>query len=282
MDSHKLATDVVFRTIVDPAKLPRKELPVTKLSELYRMYLAEMDQLNQLAAGRTLFTQVWKQWKVAFRRRLRTGHGECRRCHALKAKVRHSQSLHSHVSASAELLQHLQSQYRDRLVYYAVRQEARSQGGIVSMIVDSMDRGKFALPRWYRDPPKDLERYPRPLLECTAVYVHGVGCYFYLAPENMEIGGEWHCEVVSRALEWTYEKYEHVGNKPMPERLIVQADNTTSQMKNSYFHRCLKHAVADPCTLGNPEPLLYDISGVRIYKALTPKPWLGEVNLAKA
>jgi hypothetical protein len=107
------------------------------------------------------------------------------------------------------------------------------------LIVDGMDRSKFALPRWHEGrAPKhaSVEHTRRPVLELSAVIVHGVGVYLFLADEDVSIGANWTCEVVLAAMDKAMLWYQTKG-KRVPVDVAITADNTNREAKNSIFSR---------------------------------------------
>jgi hypothetical protein len=96
----------------------------------------------------TLFRYVWKNWSKCLRFRHRTQHAVCRSCFEFKAAIRHAKSIQAQAEAQFEYLEHLNHQYRDRLVYWQLRERAIHNKDLICMIHDGMDRAKFRMPRW--------------------------------------------------------------------------------------------------------------------------------------
>lgn len=67
-----------------------------------------------------------------------------------------------------------QDQYADRCLYWALRHASRLRDNVLVIIIDSMDKTKFAWPRypWSRI-SKDLADVPRPRMIFTAAIAHG-------------------------------------------------------------------------------------------------------------
>ena len=59
-----------------------------------------------------------------------------------------AQDFSVHASLCNELLQHYQSQYADRRVYWSARSRSECEGDLVTLICDSFDRSKLQLPMW--------------------------------------------------------------------------------------------------------------------------------------
>jgi hypothetical protein len=130
------------------------------------------------------------------------------------------------------LRQHIRDQYQDRLIYWGLRFASRQYQDVLVIIVDSMDKTKFAIPRYdFPEHPKELETLIRPKLICTAAIAHGWCTYIALSDEDMTHGGDHFSEVVLTVLQKVSEVSEATGI-PMPRHLVTQADNTPAQCKN--------------------------------------------------
>lgn len=78
----------------------------------------------------------------------RTQHAVCATCFEFKAKIRHAKSLKMQVKWQLEYMSHLQDQYADRQIYWALRDRAIGSGDLITIIHDGMDKSKFRMPRW--------------------------------------------------------------------------------------------------------------------------------------
>jgi hypothetical protein len=78
------------------------------------------------------------------------------------------------------------------------------------------------------------EKLKRPALLVTACLVHGEGLFLYIADETISSGSDWTCEITLRSLELVCARHQRRG-RPFPEVLIIQADDTTKEVKNSIF-----------------------------------------------
>ena len=88
---------------------------------------------------------------------------------------------------------------------------------------------------------------------CTLAMAHGWTCDFFLADDEVLSHGASHfCELLSQTLDRVAEMAEADGLE-MPQHLVVQSENTTSQDKNSLAGQLLATLVAagklDTCTL---------------------------------
>lgn len=124
-------------------------------------------------------------------------------------------------------------QYYDRAIYWHCRFASRQKLGVLTVIIDSMDKAKFAWPQfpWHRV-DKRLEGAHRPRLVLTAAIAHGFGTFFFVADEDVFHGASAFCDMVCRVIEKVSELCQRSGD-PMPCHLVVQCDNTVAQAKNS-------------------------------------------------
>jgi hypothetical protein len=111
------------------------------------------------------------------------------------------------------------------------------------------------MPRWMHGKcPKSsvTDSLRRPNLELAAVIVHGHGVFVFIGDEDLRTGGNFHAEILMRALDHVFKACSKNG-KVWPADLSVHADNTVAAAKNitvsslcacltagSYF-RCCGH-----------------------------------------
>ena len=211
-----------------PEGLVRRYLPPGKYSDLYRLYLASTLTKKQPAASSATFyrTLVNSKWRKVLRFRSLTQHAKCSTCHKLKAKLRHSASLQSHAEAADAYQRHLAGQFADRQVYWQLRARATADQDILVAIVDSMDKSKFMLPRYFQGAtPKDLETKKRPSAEITCCMCHGRGIFVYVADEEQSSGADWTIEVLAQSLEFCWQ-FAQRERRPWPSTMRLFADNT--------------------------------------------------------
>ena len=108
---------------------------------------------------------------------------------------------------------------------------------MLTVIIDSMDKTKFAVPRWqWARKPKNLDALNRPRLVCTGAMAHGWGTHIYLSDENLSHGSNAFCEVLVQTIEKaarTVTAERRAMRAIFPRHLVVLCDNTTSQAKNA-------------------------------------------------
>jgi len=228
--------------------VPVRHLPPGRVHDLYLQFLAWWDEQRDCAnvegvAGEprfrtppsvSTFHKQWSQkWHHVLKFRQAAQHSYCQTCFELKQAMEGARGdLVSKVQIARDLRRHIRSQYQDRVVYWSQRWASRQMQDILVIIIDSMDKTKFAIPRYpFPEKPKELEGFNRPKLVCTAALAHGWATCVYLADEDQPHGGDTFCEVLFRVLEEVAQVAQVTG-KPMPRHLVVQADNTTAQCKN--------------------------------------------------
>lgn len=212
-------------------RLPRRWLPHGSYHELYTLYCAHQTSAADRVASASTFYRVLSEsgWSKKIRFSPPSSHSKCSVCAKLRAKIRGSSNIQDHLDNCDKLLRHLAGQYADRQCYWACRSRARSSGDIICAISDSMDRSKYALPRFHRGrTPKDLESTKRPNLEVTTTMVHGVGIYTYLSDENQTSGTNWVLETLNRSLEHTHKVFQK-RSKPFPPVIKIFSDNTPKE-----------------------------------------------------
>lgn len=102
---------------------------------------------------------------------------------------------------------------------------------ILTVITDSMDRGKFVVPRYLDSrTPKDVANLNRPSCEVTASIIHGRLIYVAVADEGEATGSSWVLEVLSRSLDSAYCQAQRKG-WCWPSVLKVFADNTPKDIE---------------------------------------------------
>ena len=134
--------------LYDPKTLVVRDLPPGRVSDLFLVYSAACAEGNTVPASQRTFLRVWRNgWKGVLRFRKASTHSLCKVCHLLKHKIREAETLTDQAIASAKLIMHQRSQWADRMVYWATRHRAKTQRDTISLIIDAMDKSKFAVPR---------------------------------------------------------------------------------------------------------------------------------------
>lgn len=223
--------------------LPAKKLPWGKVSALYFQFQTWWDQQAEIdmaahsggAPSRSAFYKVWTQWEHVLKFRKISEHAQCITCFELQQVIRSRKfSKGDKVQACIQLRTHIMEQYLDRTIYWALRFKSRQRdGAVLTIIIDSMDKAKFAWPKWpFGRVPKSIEKFNRPRCTLTAAIAHGYCTSLFMSSEDMNHGADHFCDVLCQLLEQVAEKCAKLGVS-MPHHLVVLSDNTTSQAKNS-------------------------------------------------
>jgi len=250
-----LFTRLTTASLARVVGLPIRYLSHGRVHDLYWMFVAAWDFL---AAGERLDVQVsaeppsfvtfrrrWQVWKQYLRFRKSSQHAQCQTCWELQQQMHNRRATLGDRMNSARLLRlHYRQQYEDRCIYWSLRHASQQGWDVLCVIIDSMDRTKFAWPRFGFDRrPKSLENFNRPRVVVTAAIAHGYCATIHWANEQVNHGADCFCEVLTRTLERVWEICRETG-RPFPRHLIVQSDNTVSQAKNSVANMYLASLVA--------------------------------------
>lgn len=242
---------------------PRRYLQHGRLTNLWWQFLAWYSALNDIVLQSSAFSvqgniapvhpswsTFWRRWDdrwravIGFRGKLQ--HSQCTECVKYEAYMRKANTCaESKHAAAREWRKHLRGQYHDRLIYWHLRWFSRQRNrGVVTIIIDSMDKSKLAWPQYTFRKPKCLDSLVRPKLVVTGSIAHGYCTDIYITDDEvMSHGGSAFCEILTRTLERVSRICERAGI-PMPAHLVVQSDNTTAQAKNSEVGRFLATMVA--------------------------------------
>ena len=271
----------------DEVGLPRRFLPHSKLTTLFWL----MNSTLQAEAGPdddarvpswAVFYRVWSSsWARFLKFRKSSQHAECKICFGCREQMhKKGLALHDRIDFARQWRTHLRMAYHDRLIYWWCRYASRRSMDVLTVIIDSMDKAKFAWPQfpWGRA-DKTLERFRRPRLIVTGAFAHGpserierglwtnapffrvpelgwaaasrhsprscaqgYGTFLYVSEDTLSHGSSAFCDVLARVLETVWSQCEAKG-LAFPRHLVVQSDNTTAQAKNSYVAMFLAYLV---------------------------------------
>ena len=198
--------------------------------------VAGASSVSSTPAAWGTFWNVWKlQWHKLLRFRKTSQHTRCSTCFNFEQKIHGSRvDVASKLVWVRELRKHLRDQYADRCLYWGTRWASRQFMDILTIIIDSMDKSKFGLPRFdYHRMPKFLEPLIRPRLVCTAAIAHGWCTSMFLADEQVSHGANAFADILLRVLEKVYQMCQ-TYKRPFPKHIWIQSDNTVSQAKNGH------------------------------------------------
>lgn len=232
--------------------LPVRHLPPGKLHDLYLQYLAWHDEHaknmslcdrgisvisgspDETPAAWTTFWRCWVgKWKDVLEFRKVSQHMRCNTCFELE-KAMHGErgDLMRKLDWARMLRQHLREQYEDRTIYWSMRWASRKYMNVLTIIIDSMDKAKLAIPRMNcARLPKAFDGLHRERVVCTCLWAHGWCTKCLINDEALPHGANAFAEALFRLLEQVKEISDRTG-RPIPRHLWIQSDNTTAQAKN--------------------------------------------------
>ena len=207
------------------------------------MYQAEAFAKGQPAASPSTFFRTLRSsgWRHKLKFRHVSNHAQCQICQRLKSGIKHATTIQRHAKCADEYMRHLSGVFADRQAYMQYKWRAIHQRDVLTIMIDSMDRSKFKLPRFpYGRCPKALETRKRPDLEVTAAICHGRGVFVFVADEDAASGSDWSLEVLSLSLNKAFIMAQQ-SNEPWPSHLRLWTDNTPKERKIvfSFFHQVL-------------------------------------------
>ena len=176
--------------------------------------------------------QVWYEEYPHLKFRCESSHSVRSTCVRHRALIK---GLGSHLNArTAQILkytEHLRMQYRDRQIYWSDRGQSRPRGSVISVIIDSMDQAKFALPRGSAMKSKDLSGLNRPKCHITAALVHGHCLLITVSDQDIQKSSSTMIDILAHTL-------------TMLQLRGVPLSACTREMKNNPFCRFLGSMVA--------------------------------------
>ena len=247
--------------------VPRRFLPHGRIHDLYWQFLGTWELKTSIADGDLdgkdmlatpndfnkkssppswpTFLRRWHcKWKHILRFRKISQHADCNICFKLREKVHSRVPLAAKLAFAREWRAHLRWQYYDRCIYWSHRYASKNHTGVLTIIIDSMDKCKTAMPKYrFSQRSKEIDKFVRPRVILTAALAHGYCGCVWLADEGLTHGASAAIEVLAQTIEKVWQKCQNEG-KPFPTHLIVQSDNTTSQAKNNDFNLWMASLVA--------------------------------------
>ena len=249
-DETPLATEASVDNIVSSMSVllqskEQKWLPWQTITDLYstmKSWITGTVEHDDVPSYRT-FLRVWDVWAKTFKLRIRRQgqHARCTMCAELSQRLAttHDEEVKAEIIATRD--RHLTSMFADRDLEYrlnALSETSSSStctfhGRVLKVDIDGMDQAKFKCPRNVSN-AHSLKDAWRPMLHVVGILCWGVfEFYATMAPDvpkdsNMQI--TLLCMAISLANDVLTERC-----LTMPAHLIVQADNTCRETKNSAF-----------------------------------------------
>jgi len=267
-DPDRSVPSVVQAFLGQDVGLRRRFLQNSCLSHLYWLFLAgferpgvqtslsddsgsDDDGTVQVEHGRpalpsfSTFKRAWHQsWSQLLVFRSTSQHAECKTCFEARERIHApGTSMADRLVLARQWKEHLRLQYHDRAIYWYCRYASRQKLNVLTIIIDSMDKAKFAWPMYpWHKVSKELD-IRRPRLVLTAALAHGYGTFLFIADECLPHGASAFNDVLARVLEKVADMSRRSGVR-MPMHLVVQSDNTTAQAKNHEANCFLAYLVA--------------------------------------
>ena len=234
--------------------LPRRYLPHGTPSDLFWMFVSwcqnhlDSDYHADKVPSYSTFWRGWQKWKLHLKPRKSSQHAQCNTCFELQKDIhQHKGDWGSKVRAGRALREHYRHQFQDRCIYYCTRYLSRANRDVLTIIIDTVDRAKFAWPHWpWGRVSKEIAGLNRPRLVLTAAIAHGFCVILFCQHENTNHGSDFFCDVLTRTIEEVWRLCSGVQGsrkRDFPRHLVIQSDNTTSQAKNSYSIMYLSYLV---------------------------------------
>jgi hypothetical protein len=86
-------------------------------------------------------------------------------------------------------------------IYWGMRLASQLYGFILCIIIDAMDKTKFAWPRWVGRVSHAVASLVRPRMTFTAVLAHGWCCSLYCGPEWLTSGACYCIDLICRTIQ---------------------------------------------------------------------------------
>ena len=239
--------------------LPVRFLQHSTLYALYWQFLAHWEALQtsgrlpvkvsggqESAPSFATFSRRWTAvWQFYLRFRKSSTHSQCNTCFKLqRVMFERGSSVAERLDAARHLREHIRVTYLDRQIYWNLRFASRSFSDVLVIIIDSMDKTKFAWPRFsFPRRPHDLGDLVRPRITFTIAMAHGYCIDMYAAPEELNHGADAFLEVLCRTIDHV-RRICRQRNIPFPRHLVIQSDNTVAQAKNQYVSMFLAFLVS--------------------------------------
>ena len=210
---------------------------------------AAQDNSHRVQRERPSWSTFWRAWSETWSRfltfRKTSQHKDCNICFDFRVAL-HKKNIPTaeKMKLAAQWQEHLTLQYHDRMLYWSLRFASRAFMNVLCIIIDSLDKCKTAYPQWVTHRlPAYAQKPHRPRSVLTAVLCHGWCTCIYLADEEINHGGNAFCELICRSLDKVAAISRRTG-RPMPQHLVIQADNTVALCKNSLSLVFLSYLVA--------------------------------------
>ena len=228
--------------------LPVRFLQHSTLYALYWQFLAHWEALQSSrrldvkesgcqgsAPSFATFSRRWTSvWRFYLKFRKSSSHSQCNTCFKLqRVMFERGSTVAERLDAARHLREHIRVTYLDRQIYWNLRFASRGFSDVLVIIIDSMDKTKFAWPRFsFSRRPHDLGDLIRPRIAFNIAMAHGYCIDMYAAPEELNHGSDAFLEVLCRTIDHV-RRICHQRHIPFPRHLVIQSDNTVAQAKTN-------------------------------------------------
>jgi len=135
---------------------------------------------------------------------------------------------------------HMEKQFADRQCYWMSRSMSRIGHDVdgrptLCVIIDGMDRAKWALPRSAVLASKAFNGLNRPNLDCTGIIAHGHCICTAFGHPTVVKGGNWTCDLLT----FLFDKLTASGMDLRQHILHLQSDNCSKESKNNGVARMM-------------------------------------------
>ena len=227
------------RRMKDEDKSEMRMLPPGSFSEYLALLNLRLDAAEKITLK--LFSLVWSEsFGARLAIREKTQHAQCAQCVKHKHILRHLRGdLKARRGQQKLYAEHLERQYRDRVVYWRARSCSRlktplpSNHVVVAMILDAIDHSKFKYPRSRVFASKELSTYIRPTMDVMGCLVHGHSCFLALSEPFLPKGSSFCADLVLHCLH----RLARHGLDLRGVALHLQSDNTSKETKNNTLLR---------------------------------------------
>ena len=229
----------------DITRLPLRFLPPGTVSDLYRDY--KLGTGREHCASYSIFGRRWKaHWSNILHFRQPTDFTDCDRCFNMERAMREARTPESKAIAMKSYKLHIDEVTKARDIEEVMRTTPPHgvPTPVLVLMTDGMDQSHWSVPRMrHLRGPKSWAKYIRPRCKVQGVWVFFVGVFFFVADHSMPHDSNMTVECIALALERVRIICRRRG-WGVPKELVVWADNTARENKNSTVMSYLSYLIA--------------------------------------
>ena len=226
---------------------PVRWLPPGHKKDTWWLYLASLKESGQTRPAGS-YPTMCRVWRRCFRKVLKVSkygkHAKCDLCYQLKARIQLAASYADKLDVSRRLTDHIEKQWRDRMVYWRMRADSAQSGSKwICIIIDGADQAKFRVLKAV-ETPKSLDGIERPKMKVMGALAHGWELSMNFVEEDMPHNCNLVIEVLMRALDRIQTEWRAAASgTAFPCNLWVQLDNAGGENKNVHVMKCFAYLV---------------------------------------